>query len=98
MNLIPYIRINRAISASLLYPQDPFKAIAASEIISVFGPLLNPKMYSKIMALTICMMCNPNFSYLFIENYQKNQALYYQTEICFSLLFILTFFINNFNI
>lgn len=90
MYLIPLIRANRAIAASLLYPQHPLQAIAATEIISVFGPLLNPKMYTKIVALTIAMMYNPNFSHFFIQNYQKTQNYYYQAEICTSLLFILT--------
>ena len=56
MYLIPLVRTNRAIAASLLYPQHPLQAIAASEIISVFGPVLNPKLCSKIVALTIAMM------------------------------------------
>tara|TARA_Y100000816_G_scaffold86176_1_gene59319 strand:- start:2586 stop:2876 length:291 start_codon:yes stop_codon:yes gene_type:complete len=89
MYLIPLVRANRAIAASLLYPQHPVQAIAATEIISVFGPLLNPKMYTKIIALTIAMMYNPSFSHFFIQNYQKTQNYYYQAEICTSLLFIL---------
>ena len=90
MYLIPIVRANRAIAASLLYPQHPLQAIAATEVISVFGPFLNPKMYTKIMALTLAMMYNPNFSHFFIQNYQKTQNYYYQAEICTSLLFILT--------
>lgn len=90
MYLIPLVRANRAIATCLLYPQHPVQAIAASEIISVFGPLLDNKMYTKIIALTIAMMYNPNFSKFFIQNYQKTQNYYYQAEICSSLLFILT--------
>ena len=98
MYFLPIIRINRALAATLLYPKHPIHAIAASETISVFGPFLNPYMYTKIMALTLCMMYYPNFSHLFIQNHQKNQNVYYQSEICISLLFILTFYINNLNI
>ena len=98
MYILPIIRINRALAATLLYPEHPIHAIAASETISVFGPFLNPYMYTKIMALTLCMMYYPNFSHLFIQNYQNNQNIYYQSEICISLLFILTFYINNLNI
>tara|TARA_B100000424_G_C22929590_1_gene494536 strand:- start:1851 stop:2141 length:291 start_codon:yes stop_codon:yes gene_type:complete len=90
MYLIPIVRANRAIAFSLLYPQHPLQAIATSEVISVFGPLLNPKMYTKIIALTIAIMYNPNFCSFFIQNYQKTQNYYYQAEICSSLLFILT--------
>ena len=94
MYLIPLVRANRAIAASLLYSENPLQAIAISEIISVFGPLLNPKMYTKIVALTITMMYNPNFSHFFIQNYQKTQNYYYEAEICTSLLFILTIVID----
>jgi hypothetical protein len=94
MYLIPLVRSNRAIAASLLYPQHPLQAIAVSEIISVFGPLLDNKMYTKIMCLTIAMMYNPKFCSFFIENYQKTQNYYYQAEICTSLLFILTLIIQ----
>tara|TARA_B100001175_G_scaffold91860_1_gene77617 strand:- start:1944 stop:2303 length:360 start_codon:yes stop_codon:yes gene_type:complete len=90
MYLIPLVRTNRAIAASLLYPQHPIQAIAISEIFSLIAPFLNPKMYSKILALTICMMYQPNFSHFFIQNYQKTQNYYYQAEISSSLLFILT--------
>lgn len=90
MYLIPIVRANRAIAGSLLYPEHPLQAIAVTEIISVIGPFLNPKMYTKIMALTLAMMYNPTFSSLFIENYQKTQNYYYQAEICTSILFILT--------
>tara|TARA_B100001175_G_scaffold133186_1_gene113219 strand:- start:592 stop:891 length:300 start_codon:yes stop_codon:yes gene_type:complete len=98
MYLVPIVRINRIVAATLLYPQHPIQAIAASEVISVVGPFLNLKMYTKIMALTLCIMYHPNFSHFFIINYQKNQNIYYQAEICTSLLFILTFYINNLNI
>ena len=90
MYIIPIVRANRAIAASLLFPDHPLQAIATSEIVSFIGPFLNPKMYTKIMALTLAMMYNPSFSSLFIENYQKTQNYYYQAEICTSLLFILT--------
>ncbi len=94
MNLISLVRTNRAIAASLVYSQHPLYAIAASEVISVFGPFLNPKMYTKIMALTLVMMHNPNLSHFFIKKYQKTQNYYYQAEICTSLLFILTLVIQ----
>tara|TARA_Y100000389_G_scaffold145067_1_gene143515 strand:+ start:7464 stop:7763 length:300 start_codon:yes stop_codon:yes gene_type:complete len=97
MYLIPIVRVNRAIASALLYPQHPIQAIAGSEIISVFGPFLNPEMYTKIMALTLCIMYYPKYAHFFITNYQKNLNIYYQAEICSSLLFILTFFINNLN-
>jgi len=94
MYYLPIIRVNRAITATLLYPQHPIQAIAASEIISVFGPFLNPDIYTHIMVLTISIMYYPNFSHFFITNYKKNRNIYYQAEICTSLLFNLTFLIT----
>ena len=90
MYLIPLVRTNRAIAASLLYPQHPLQAIAATEVISVFGPFLNPKIYTKIMASALAIMYNPKFFHFFIQNYQTTQKYYYEAEICTSLLFILT--------
>ena len=40
--LYPLIRANRALISVLIYPEHPVQAIAASEIVSVFGPFLNP--------------------------------------------------------
>ena len=40
MYLVPLIRANRAIAASLIFPENPLPAIAASEVISVIGPIL----------------------------------------------------------
>tara|TARA_B100000900_G_scaffold349111_1_gene315144 strand:- start:1666 stop:1965 length:300 start_codon:yes stop_codon:yes gene_type:complete len=97
MYLIPIVRVNRAIAATLLYPQHPILNIATTEVISVFGPFLYPEMYTKIIALTLCIMYYPNYAYFFITNYQKNQNIYYQAEICTSLLFILTCSINKLN-
>ena len=90
MYLIPFVRTNRAIAASLLYTEDPIKAIAISEIISVVGPFFNKNMYVKTISLLLAMMYNPRFSQYYITNYENSQNYYYQAEICSSLLFILT--------
>lgn len=94
MYLIPLVRTNRAIAASLIYPQHPLQAIAATEIVSVFGPFLNKTMYTKIIGLTIAIIYNPKFSYFLLENFEKTQNYYYQAEICSSLLFILTLLVQ----
>ena len=89
MYILPLVRTNRAIAASLLYPENPVQAIAISEIISVFVPLLNTRIYTKMLGITIAMMYNPTFAEFFIENLEKCEIIYYQGEICTSLLFIL---------
>jgi hypothetical protein len=95
MYLIPLVRTNRAIAASLIYPENPVLAVAASEIVSVIVPLLNPKKYSKIMAHIIALIYNPNFASSIVESYQNSDKIYYRSEICFLLLFCITLIINK---
>lgn len=56
MYLVPLIRTNRAIAASLIYPEHPIQAIEISEVISVFGPFFNPNMYNKIIGIMFAIM------------------------------------------
>ena len=93
MYLLPIIRVNRAIASTLLFPEYPIHSVAASEIISVFGPFLNPNIYTNIMTLIISIMYNPNFADFFIKKYKETQSIYYQSEICSSLLFIITYYL-----
>tara|TARA_Y100000768_G_scaffold388423_1_gene384268 strand:- start:2949 stop:3242 length:294 start_codon:yes stop_codon:yes gene_type:complete len=93
MYLLPIIRVNRAIASTLLFPEHPIYAISASEIISVFGPFFNPNIYTNIMTLIISIMYNPNFADFFIKKYKETQTIYYQSEICSSLLFIITYYL-----
>ena len=95
MYLIPLVRTNRAIAASLIYPENPVLAVAASEIVSVIVPLLNPKKYSKIMAHIIVLIYNPNFASSILESYNNSNIIYYKSEICFLLLFCITLIINK---
>lgn len=94
MYLIPLIRINRAVASTLILPNEPLKAIAVSEIISIFSPIINPFMYKKILTLTISLMYMPNYSYFILNNYKKKNLKYNQPEICFLLLFNLYLLIN----
>ena len=95
--LYPFIRVNRAISSILIYPEHPIQAIAASEIISGIGPFLNPLMYKKILGLTIALMYAPTFSHQLLSIYEKDLLKYYQSEICFMLLFLSTYGIQYLN-
>ena len=42
-DLYPFIRVNRGISSLLIYPEHPIQALAFSEVVSVIGPFLTPK-------------------------------------------------------
>ena len=94
MYLIPIIRINRAFASSLLLPNEPIKAIALSEIVSVFGPFLNPYMYKKIINMTIVLMYVPYYSSYILKYYNNQNLKYNEAEICFLLLFNLFFIFN----
>ena len=90
MQLVPLIRANRAIAASLIYPQHPVQAIAISEIISLVGPILNPKLLPRILGTTLALMYSPYFAYYFLKKYNEVNTIYHQAEICCLLLFVAT--------
>lgn len=94
MYLIPFIRINRALASTLLMPNEPIKAIAISETVTLFGPLLNPYMYKKIINMTIILMYIPNYSSNILEYYKNENLKYNQAEICLILLFNLFLIFN----
>jgi hypothetical protein len=94
MYLVPLIRTNRAIAASLIYPEHPIQAIAISETISVLGPFFNPNMYNKIIGIMFAIMYMPNYSSYFLNYYYKQNLLHDQAEISCLLLFVLIFGIN----
>ena len=91
MYLTPLIRINRAIASTYICPDHPLKAIAISESISLFTPLLNPKLYSKTVAHIITFLYNPGFLFYILRNYEKSNLIYNQAEFCFLILFNLLF-------
>ena len=94
MYLIPFTRINRALASTLLLPNEPIKAIAISETLSILAPFTNPYMYKKIINMTIVLMYIPNY-FSYILQYYKNENLKYdQAEICFLLLFNLFLIFN----
>ena len=95
MQLVPLIRANRAIAASLIYPQHPVQAIAISEIISLVGPILNPKLFPRILGTTLALMYSPYFAYYFLKKYNEINTIYHQSEICCLLLFVATLGIYN---
>ena len=98
MYIKPLLRVNRAISASLLFPEHYLQAIATSEIVSVIVPFLNPELYSKILALSIILMYNPSFVWFYIKNNENIERKYYDAELCFSFFFIVTILINNYHL
>lgn len=96
MLLIPLIRSSRAVSACLIYPEHPIKAIAISEAISVIGPMLNPQILTKIIGTIYALSFNPSFAYYYIKTYHDINTIYNQAEICTSLLFIATMVTYNY--
>ena len=98
MYLIPYIRSTRAISACLLIPNKPILAITVSELASVILPLFNKNNLSKAISVSIAILYNPNFSKYFIDKYININNIYKESEICFLLLFIMYYYLDNLTI
>lgn len=96
MILVPLIRTTRAISASYIYPQHPIIAVGISEIVSVFGPFLNPKLLSKSLSTFICILYLPQFTSAYLKLYTESEKIYYQTELMFLMLFIITEYLYNY--
>jgi hypothetical protein len=88
MYLVPLIRANRAIAASLIFPENPLPAIAASEVISVIIPLLKPDLFPRILGTIIAVMYQPYFAHYYIKKYHELNNLHNGSEICSLLLFI----------
>lgn len=88
MYLVPLIRANRAIAASLIFPENPLQAIAVSEVISVIGPILKPDLFPRILGTIMAMMYQPYFANYYIQKYHELNNLHNQAEICSLLLFI----------
>ena len=90
MQLVGLIRTNRAISACLLFPENPIKAIAISETISVISPLLDPYLLSRILGALFAIIYQPHFAYYYIKKYHEICTINNQAEICCLLLFVTT--------
>lgn len=90
MNLIPFIRANRAITACFILPNNPMNAITLCETISVFGPLLNKNVYEKIIGTLLSMAYNPMFASYYLNRLNESDKIYYRSELI--LLIILNFY------
>ena len=89
MYLAGLIRANRAIAASLIYPEHPIQAIAISEVSSVIIPVLNPNLFPRILGTVIAAMYQPNFAHYYIKKYHELNNIHNEAEICTLLLFVL---------
>ena len=96
MYLSPLIRINRAVASTLILPDHPVQAIALSEMITVFAPLLNPSFYSRTIVHIITFMYNPRFAWYILKNYEKADIVYNQAEISLLILFNIYLIITKF--
>ena len=92
------IRIGRVAAAALLFPGHEVPAIAASECISTFVPILNKTFMEKVLHAIIVVMYAPKFSHAYVFRLsESNDTKYQQAEICSMLLFFLTCIIYNYN-
>ena len=96
MYLVPLIRANRAIAASLIFPENPLPAIAVSEVIGVIGPILKPDLFPRILGTIMAMIYQPYFANYYIKKYHELNKLHNEAEICSLLLFISVLGLNYF--
>jgi hypothetical protein len=96
MYLVPLIRANRAIAASLIFPENPLSAIAASEVISVIGPILNPDLFPRILGTIMAMLYSPNYGDYLLKSYNEEYTKHNQAEICSLLLFVVVLSLDYF--
>ena len=96
MILIPCIRAGRAVSACLIYPENPVLAVSISEIISVSVPLLNPSVYNKLVGILLSMAYAPGYASFYLNGTQK-QKNYIISELIFLLLFCSFSYSLNYN-
>lgn len=97
MILIPYIRVGRAVSACLIYPENPVLAVSISEIISVSVPLLNPNVYNKLVGILLSMAYAPDYASFYLKWYSKSEKLYYMSELIFLFIFCSFSYSLNYN-
>ncbi len=95
MNLIPLVRVNRAITSCYILPLDPLQCIAISEFISVFLPLFNDKIFAKMFGYTKSIAYSPIFILDFLKSYENSERFYYISESSF-LIFINLFLIYQY--
>lgn len=98
MYLIPLIRSGRAVAACTLFPLQPVQSVAVSEVISLVLPFIkNSIMSSDILIFMFYFFNNTEQALQLIEEFKEKDLLYYQSEICCLLLYLLNFTINNLN-
>ncbi len=96
MYLVPLIRANRAIAASLIFPENPLPAIAVSEVISVVGPILKPDLFPRILGTIMAMMYQPYYANYYIKKYHELNNIHNKAEICCLLLFVVVLGLDYF--
>ncbi len=90
MYLIPLIRLNRAVSCCLLFPEYPIQSIATSEIISYIGPFINyPPFDINLIGFTIYFIYDNSYAKEIIKIYKDKNKVLYQIELMLLFLFIL---------
>lgn len=96
MYLVPLIRANRAIAASLIFPENLLAAIAVSEVISVIGPILKPDLFPRILGTIMAMMYQPYYANYYIKKYHELNNIHNKAEICCLLLFVVVLSLDYF--
>ena len=84
------LRMNRAISVSLLFPNNKLEAVALSEVLSIIEPYINPRTQSKAMGLAFSILYAPEFASYLINVYNKENIKQIKLEILLLFIFIIS--------
>lgn len=86
MYLVPLIRSSRALTSTLLCPENPLLAITLSESLSVVIPYINFELKHPMLVFTL-LSSYDNFMYMM---YLEDKEKYYKIELLCLLVLMLS--------
>lgn len=86
MYLVPLIRSSRALTSSLLYPENPLLAISLSESLSTILPFINFELKHPMLVFRLISSYYNFMNMIYLEDKEK----YYKIELLCLLVLILS--------
>lgn len=86
MYLVPLIRSSRALTSSLLYPENPLLAISLSESLSTILPFINFELKHPMLVFRLISSYYNFMNMIYLEDKEK----YYKIELLCLLVLMLS--------
>jgi hypothetical protein len=86
MYLVPLIRSSRALTSTILYPENPLLAVTLSETLSVVIPYINFELKHPMLVFRLISSYD-NFMYMM---YEEDKEKYYKIELLCLLVLMLS--------